>query len=114
MDASVAVRDLHASFEQGLEQSFEWKTRVKKSSEPVWMMDGIRNMIEDRRAIFRTDGERSDRWKALKRKVSATVKKRKSGYNKHLLEKFDNDPDPRIFYHHVNGLLSGENKPNLS
>ena len=78
------------------------------------MTDAIRDLIEDRRTIFRTDGERSDRWKILKKRVSADVKKRKAGYNKHLLDKFDKDPDPRNFYHHVNGLLGGESKPRWS
>ena len=78
------------------------------------MTDSIRGMIEDRRTIFRTDEKRSDRWKDLKEKVSSLVKKRKAGYDRDLLNKFDKDPNPRNFYHHVNGLLSEENKPRWS
>ena len=70
------VDRLHELFEEGMVQSFEWKTRSKKSSEPCWMTDTIREIIEDRRKMFKTDGFRATRWKILKRKTSTIIKAR--------------------------------------
>ena len=70
-----AVNILHEKFTKGQEMSYQRKTRTKKSSEPAWMADWIRDIIEDRRTIFRTDGGRSDRWWQVKKKTSRIIKK---------------------------------------
>ena len=51
---------LHHILEQGMAASYQWKNRKKKTSEPCWMTDRLRNMIEDRRKMFRTAGFRSE------------------------------------------------------
>ena len=44
---------LHDIFNEGMAESYEWKSRKKKSSEPAWMTDGIRDMIKKRRKLFK-------------------------------------------------------------
>ena len=69
------------------------------------MTDGIRDTIEDRRTIFRTDGGRSDRWKRVKKMISGQVKKRKSTFNAEVIAKFDTETNPGRFFQHLNSLL---------
>ena len=60
-DASSMVVELHKLYEEGVAACFKKKSRSKKSSEPAWMTDWIRELIEDRHKVFNTDGWRSDR-----------------------------------------------------
>ena len=106
-----AVGLLHAHFERGINHSFELKTRKKKTSEPEWMADWLRDDIEDRRKVFHTDEGRSQRWKAMKKKTAAAVKKRRSKLNAHIIDKFKNESNPGKFFHHVKCLL-GKNSNN--
>ena len=62
------VNELHCRFKDGMAKSYEFKTRRKKSSEPCWVTDWIRIIIEKKRHAFRTDWHRSDRWKCIKRR----------------------------------------------
>ena len=70
-----AVAELHVMFERGIAHSYETKTRKKKSSGPAWMTDWLRDDIQSRRQVFRTDTKRSHRWKLLKKATAAAVKK---------------------------------------
>ena len=45
------VEILQSGFAAGLDLAFERKTRVKKESEPPWMTDWMRELIEDRRGV---------------------------------------------------------------
>ena len=53
------VEILHAVFKKGMDQAYPVKRRKKKDSEPPWMTDWIRDLIEDRRKVFKTDRGRS-------------------------------------------------------
>ena len=52
-DVDKKVEALHNMFEEATKESYEWRTRKKKSSEPVWMTDQLRDMIRKRRRLFR-------------------------------------------------------------
>ena len=67
------TEELHNLFHEGMAQSYQWKTRKKKTSEPCWMTDWLRNMIEDRRRMFRTAGFRTVSWKTFKKKIAKIV-----------------------------------------
>ena len=108
------VRALHTLFDAGMQANFEYKTRNKKSSEPCWMADWIRDLIKDRRRVFRTDGRRSARWRDFKKKTSKIVRSRRSKYNQQILTKFREDNNPGNFFKHVDGLLGNNNKPRWS
>ena len=84
-----AVEQLHLAFEEGVKQSSEYKTRKKKSSEPNWMAEWLRDLIKDRRRVFRSDGFRSERWKTIKKKMVVSVKKRRSKCNQFILNKIE-------------------------
>ena len=71
------MQKLHNKWKEGMDSSFEYKTRVKKSSEPPWMADWIREIIKDRRKIFHTDKGRSPRWQKQKKRTRRIVKERK-------------------------------------
>ena len=104
---SEAVERLHDLFAEGI-NSYKEITRKKKSSEPEWMADWIVNDIEDRRKVFKTDQGRSSRWRAIKKKTAAVIKKRKSNYNAFILKKFENEKNPGKFFHHLK-CLEGKN-----
>ena len=72
-----AVEQLHGLFLVGLRESYEVKSRKKKTSEPVWMTEWLRNDIQIRRRIFKTDQKWTDRWRRVKRQTATAVKKRK-------------------------------------
>ena len=109
-DPDSAVETLHEEFEKGINASYKTITRNKKSSEPAWMSDWLRDEIEDRRKVFKTDQKRSNRWKALKDKISRSVRKRKKKHNEFILDKFNNESNPGKFFHHLQCLLSNNNK----
>ena len=50
-------------FQETLEECYERKIRKKKTSEPSWMTDWLRDEIEARRKVYKTDQKRSERWK---------------------------------------------------
>ena len=78
---SDQVVELHKLLEEGMTKSYQRKTRVKKSSEPCWMTDWLRDMIEDRREIFKKRGRESPDWRSLKQKIKNIVKGRKKKYH---------------------------------
>ena len=57
-DGQVAL--LHSTFEEGMDGFFEWKMRNKKSSEPSWMADWIRDIISTRRKVYRKKWRKTD------------------------------------------------------
>ena len=99
------VDKLHDLLNQGMNESYETEQRKKKNSEPSWMTDWIRDLIEDRRAVFKNDEGRSERWKKIKKKTARIVKKRKAKHNRQILDKFDNETNPGRFFQHLNSLL---------
>ena len=110
----AAVEFLHSKFSQGQRECYEEKTRKKKSSEPVWMADWIRDLIEDRRKIFQTDRGRSERWKVVKKRTSKIITKRKKKCDQFILEKFRRENNPGKLFHHVDCLLGNNTKPRWS
>ena len=105
---SLKTQELHRLFDQGMSECYEWKTRNKKSSEPVWMTDWLRELIKDRRKVFSTDGGfRSARWKAMKNKIIRIVKNRKKKYNDYVLTRFESG-DARDYFRNVRCLLGGK------
>ena len=110
-DVSNKTAALHDLFNQGMRHSYEWKTRKKKSSEPCWMPQWLRDMIEDRRKMFQNAGFRSLDWKSLKKKIRSIVKNRKTKYYAHVLNKFESSSDPRDFYRNIDCLLGQNSKP---
>ena len=108
-DVDAKVDKLHESFEKGISESFEYRTRKKKSSEPVWMTDGIRDMIRMRRKLFKKMKRRGS-WQSLKERVSSIVDERKRVNDERILESFLSNKDPRNFHRAIKKLL-GENAP---
>ena len=113
-DSSIMVERLHESFKSAMDMSFEYKTRNKKSSEPAWMADWIREIITDRRKVFGTDGGRSQRWKTIKKKTSRIVKKRKKTHNEGILKRFNEETNPGKFFNHIRSLLDTNGRPRWS
>ena len=113
-DVNRAVDNLQAFFQKTMEVCYEKKTRKKKSSEPNWMTDWLRDEIEDRRKVFKTDEGRSDRWKVLKRRVARQVKKRKEKNDEFILQKFEEETNPGKFFHHLQSLMSNQVKERWS
>lgn len=105
-DPSEMVEELHRLFNEAMDYCYEKKTRVKKTSEPVWMADWIRSMIESRRELFKNEG-RSDRWHTFKKKITDIIKTRKSKHFEELRNKFLANKDPRSFHRCVRALLNG-------
>ena len=104
--SSEKVAALEKTLEVGMMESFVKKQRVKKSSEPPWMTGEIRQWIVRRRAIFRRCG-RNAAWKKLKRRTTAAIKRRRTGYNAHLREKFMSGKGTGGFHHCVKSILNG-------
>ena len=86
LDPSSKVNEMEKLFDIGVSTCFESKTRTKKSIEPPWMNDEVRDQIKDRREINKRLG-RGRVWKELKRKISKVVKKLKRGHNDNLRKK---------------------------
>ena len=60
---------LHRELKESVDKCFakKQKQRKKKSSEPPWMTDWIRDLISNRRSIFKTDEKRSHRLLSVQR-----------------------------------------------
>ena len=78
------------------------------------MTDWLRKQIESRRKVFKTDEKRTARWKVMKRKTAANVKKRKKKLNDNILSKFENESNPGKFFHHLNCLMGKNSGPRWS
>ena len=105
-DASSKVAALHKIFLEGMNRAYELKTRRKKSSEPAWMADWLRELIRKRRELFKSEG-RSDRWKTFKEKITRIITERKDTYNAELREKFANGCDAGKFFTYAQKLMGG-------
>ena len=90
------------------------KTRKKKTSEPTGMTDWLRDEIEDRRKVFKTDMKRSDRWKVMKKRITRQVKKRKKKNDEYILQKFEAKTNPGKFFHHLQCLTENSIKEKWS
>ena len=73
-DLDDKVKALHELFKQGTGVAYDLKTRKKKSSEPVWMTEGLREMIRKRRRLFRKHKRRGN-WISLKERIASKLKK---------------------------------------
>ena len=104
------VRELHNVFSKATNECFELKTRKKKTSEPPWMTDAIRDAIRRRRAIYRREKRQSEAWRKMKAETSKIVRERRNNFNKELKEKFMAADSARGFYQCINVLLNGNNK----
>ena len=113
-DPTALVEELERDFATAMNKSYEYKTRKKKTSEPPWMSEWLRDLIEDRRRVFKTDGNRSPRWKILKARIERKVEKRKKKYHEFVIAKFKGSTDPSNFYKLVNSLLGKNQKPRWS
>ena len=51
------------------------------------MADWLRDMIEDKRTLFKSGRTRSENWRSLKRKIQTIVKERKKTLQEHILKK---------------------------
>ena len=100
-----AVGNLHDLYRKAMDESYEMKTRKKKSCELEWMTDWLRKDIESRRNVFKKDQKRTDRWRVLKRATASAVKKCKKKYNDGILAKFEAEQNPGKFFHHLNCLM---------
>ena len=109
-DVNEAVNRLQTFFQNTLDTCYEKKTRKKKTSEPNWMTDWLRDEIEDRRKVFKTDEGRSERWKELKRRITRQVKK----HDEYILQKFEQETNPGKFFHHLQSLLGNSVKEKWS
>ena len=109
-DVHKKVSNLHDLFEKGTSESYEWKTRVKKTSEPVWMTDSIRDLIRKRRRLFRRI-RRRDNWRTLKDKISGIVEERKKKNNERILQGFLRNSDSKNFHRTVRKLLGESPSP---
>ena len=107
-DVNTAVSYLHSIFENGLNEAYEIKYRKKKSSEPTWMPEWLRNDIQARRQVFNTDQGRSDRWRILKKRTAKLIKKRQKKNNEMIIAKFDAESNPGKFFEHLKSL-AGKN-----
>ena len=81
------IEKLHSVFEQGMGECYEKKETTKKSSEPPWMTDGIRDLIRQRRGIFKEEKKRTDAWKAVKRATRRMIRQRRGAYNREKKER---------------------------
>ena len=99
------VDRLHSSFASAMEQCFEYKTRKKKSSEPVWMADWIRDLIARRRKVFKKQ-KRGASWLTFKAKTNDIIDKQRSIHYDRLRSKLL-DGSSKGFHVYVNALLSG-------
>ena len=86
-DADAKVAALHKTFDRGVNECFETRYQTRKTTEPPWMTDAIRDMIRKRREVFKTDKGRSFNWIGFKKKIAAIVKERKKTFYQHLREK---------------------------
>ena len=111
MSTDELVEELHQLLGCGVSECYRFITRKKKSSEPPWMSDWIRDLIADRRRVFRTDTKRSLRWRVIKKKTRRIIKTRRNKFNTHQIDKLKADTNPRNFFHHVNGLIGKNEKP---
>ena len=99
---------LTSALEEGMNASYNTVNMKRKSSEPPWMTEALREKIRIRRAVFRKYG-RNHVWKKLKKETVAWVARRKKGY-------FDNlkgnllDGNVQNFYTYVRAI-HGQDKP---
>lgn len=105
--ADEKVDALHCAFKEGVEECFESRFQRRKTTEPPWMTDTIRDMIRKRRKIFRADEGRSLRWMFFKKRIAKIVKKRKKTFYKFLRDKFTGAEASKNFYKNVNSILRG-------
>ena len=75
---SAKVEALERSFERAMARCFTKKKRKKKTSEPPWMTQEIRQWIVRRRAIFKRYG-RNSLWKKLKKRTKEAIKSEERG-----------------------------------
>ena len=78
------------------------------------MADWVRDLIKDRRLLFKNEGRQSTEWKSFKKKIAAIVKRRKGRCFENVMKKLDQDNECKFFYKHVNALTGVNQKPRWS
>ena len=102
---TAKVRELHGLFGQAMKRCFRWTTRKKKSTEPPWMTDEIRDQIRDRRELFVKYGRKGP-WIGKKTTIASKIKKRKEKFDAGIFDKLLGNCQSRNFFQCVNTLLS--------
>ena len=86
------MRQLHDTFEKGLNLCFPLRTRKKKSIEPVWMTDEIRELIRKWRRLYRRV-RRKGKWLELKALTTYKIVERKKDHAKYVADMFVTQKD---------------------
>ena len=72
--------EFHRVLGEMMEQCYEWKRVRQRSTDKLWLSDGLRASIKRRAAIFWETGL-SKRWKRLDKAIKETLAYRKRVYN---------------------------------
>ena len=102
----VFLEELHGK----MEELFPYKTTVRRESDPPWINPHVRALIRKRRRVYHREG-RSDRWKALMRKVRKLVRKRAAGYWAHQKRNLLSPDASRTFFKNVKSYNCKERPP---
>ena len=101
-----------ATLESKMDIFFPYRTTKKRVSDPPWINPYIRHMIKKRRKVYSREG-RSDRWKALMKKVRALVRKRAKNYWAHQKRNLLSNDAARVFFKNVKAYSSKERPPSF-
>ena len=105
------VNDQLETFLRALETQmnifFPYKTTVRRASDPPWINPYVKQLIKKRRRVYHREG-RSDKWKALMKKVRNLVKNRAGNYWAHQRRELLKGDASKVFFKNVKAYSSKE------
>ena len=87
--------------------NFEWKTMVRRESDPPWINDRIRSYWKKSRKIYDRE-DRSKYWKTLKKKTSRLIQKRANKYIENQKKTLTAPDAARAFHKNLKAYKSKE------
>ena len=87
-----------------------YKTTVRPEKDPPWINPYIKQLIKKRRRVYHREG-RSQRWKAMMKKVRKLVKRWSGNYWEHQKRELLKSDASRVFFENVKAYSSKKRPP---
>ena len=99
-----------SAMEGSMNAFFPYKTTTRQERDPPWINPHVRALIRKRRRVYHREG-RSEKWKALMKKVRKLVRKRASNYWEHQKRTLLSKDAGRTFFKNVKSYNCKERPP---
>ena len=94
------------AIEAAIEDFFPLRTIKRGSTDPTWINAHVKHLIKSKKRIFKEDRRRSDKWKAMKKRIEKLIEKRRKVFQDSQRLALLADDEGRNFFKNTKNYVS--------